>query len=256
LGEGRLVDAETGSAVWPAVISITWTMRREGGIETRTLVRQKRSGVEGGSERFYVSPWRTPAPTLAGFEVAYDRAPLVRAYARGYRKSADVPWKGGDAIGMRKLAPGRDAIVAELRSWRRDIDAALASASNREEALDGQWLLVTTLEGECRTLTADLHAGICFTPDSELGRFATRARSEQREMWETVEGAIPQRVVVVNSGHAIAAAAPAGVPLGGTSVISPQAGYAVAAPGARAFPATMGGGQPVVRGFSIEPRKP
>jgi hypothetical protein len=233
-GRGELVDAQSGREVYPAVISITWTLRREDGAPgTRRLVEQKRSGVEGSNAGFYVSPWRLPQPKVPGWEIATDLAPLVRAYAPGYRKHPDVAWEErGGTLRLQKLPETRDAVLEELRTWRRDIDAELASGAPREEALAGQRRLILSLEYECGKLTADVRAGLCFEPASDVGRFIADARIVRTDTMETAEG--PREIRIVAAGSA------------------PQAQAVAAPPGTRA---TGPGERVPVSGFSIEPAR-
>jgi hypothetical protein len=227
-GQGVLRDAQSGKPVWPAVVNITWTLRRVDGAGTRRFVQQKRSGVEGGTATFYVSSWRLPAPQLPGWEVMHDRLPQVRIYAPGYRRLPDMQWEErGTALRMQKLPDTRDALLDELRAWRREIDAELAAGADREEALAGQRELLGQLSEQCGKLTADLHQGICFAPDSEVARYLDRVRQTPSITVETAEGTRVIKVVPVTSGG--------------------QQARGVA------MPAISSG---TVGGFSIEPGKP
>jgi hypothetical protein len=176
-GRGELRDAQTNKAVQNAVIQVAWTLRQEGGTQARRFVDQRRSGVEGDSAGFYVSPWRLPGPQAPGWEVAYDAPPLVRVYAPGYRKSADARWdeKGGTIL-LEKVPDTKDAVLGELRAWREDAQAALAAAADRREALAGQQHLLRHLSDQCRTLTVDARDGICLRPDSDVERYVEQLR--------------------------------------------------------------------------------
>lgn len=214
-GEGELVDAATKQPVTPALVWIAWTMRRiDGSPGTRRLVQAKRSGIEGMANHFYVSPWRLPAPELPGWEIDPDATPRVRIYASGYRRSAEMPWDlKGAVIPLQKLPAGRDAVLGEMRALRADLDAELAKNSSDAD-LAAQRLLLEQLAYECRGITPDLRAGICYPPDSPVARYLDRTRGNPSFMMETAEGGRTIRVVAVGGTHlqAQSAAMPAGPP--------------------------------------------
>lgn len=224
-GRGELRDAHTNAAVENAVVQITWALRREGGSATRRLVEQRHSGVEGGTAAFYVTPWQVPGPAAPGWEIASETPPLVRIYAPGYRRTAEQPWdERGGTIQLQKVPDTKEAVLAELRAWRSDIDAALAAPADRAEALAGQQHLLRRLSHECRTLTADVRPGICFAPGSEVERYVEQLRGLERSMKASPDAGT----------FGVAAARPGGAgPAGGA----------------------MPGYIPPVSGFSIEPAK-
>ncbi len=213
-GEGEVVDASR-QPVAPAMVWIAWTMRRsDGSPGTRRLVQAKRSGTQTGVNRFYVSPWRLPAPELPGWEIDLDATPLVRIYARGYRRSAEMPWDGkGAVVALQKLPAGREAVLGEMRAMRTDIDAELARNSSDAD-LAAQRLLLEQLGYECREITPDLRAGICYPPDSQVARYLDRTRGNPSFMVETAEGGTTIHVVAAGGSHlqAQSAAVPAGSP--------------------------------------------
>lgn len=231
-GRGELLDAQTGKPVWPAIINITWTMRRAAGdtTSTRRLVEQKRSGAEGYGNRFYVSPWRLPAPRLRGWEVALDQPPLVRIYAAGYRRLPDMKWEErGAALHMQKLPDTKEALLEELSAWRRDIEAEFAASSDRKEALAAQQDVLRLLSDQCDAITPDVRKGICFESDSEVARYLEQFQSVpvQSRRLETRAGTPDTKVVPVERGPAVR--------------------HSVAVPVSKA---------PTVGGFSIEPSDP
>ncbi len=214
-GEGELVDAATKERVTPALVWIAWTMRRtDGAAGTRRLVQAKRSGVEGAANHFYVSPWRLPAPELPGWEIDADATPRVRIYARGYRRSAEMPWDGkGAVVALQKLPAGRDAALAEMRAMRADLDAELARNSSDAD-LAAQRPLLEQLAYECREITPDLRAGICYPADSPVARYLDRTRGNPSLVMETAEGGRTIRVVAAGGSQiqAQSVAVPAGPP--------------------------------------------
>src|SRR5205085_4194242 len=152
--------------------------------------------------KLFVSPWRNPLLGVPGWEIAPDAVPVVRVYAPGYRRSADVRWpESGTTITMRKLPQTRDATVAELGTWRRDVDAALAM-DERQVTLPLQRALLSSLAHQCNQLTADLRSGICFAPGSDVARYVEETRNTNigQEM-ETDEGTVITRVVAAGGGR-------------------------------------------------------
>jgi hypothetical protein len=214
-GEGELVDSATKQAVTPALVWIAWTMRRvDGSPGARRLVQVKRSGAEHGSNHFYVSPWRLPAPELPGWEIDPDATPRVRIYARGFRRSAEMPWDGkGAVVALQKLPAGRDAALAEMRAMRADIDTELARNSSDAD-LAAQRLLLEQLVFDCREITPDLRAGICYPSDSPVALYLDRTRGHPTFMRETAEGGETIRVVAAGGSQlqAQSVAVPAGPP--------------------------------------------
>ena len=199
-GEGAVQDADTKQPVPFAVVSITWTLRRSDGSRAEKRIVQTKWFAT--SSRFWVSPWRMPNLGVPGWEIATDAAPIVRVYAPGYRRSADVRWpEAGTTITMQKLPQTRDAIVGELGTWKRDVDAALA-ADEHQVALPLQRALLSSLAQQCNQLTADLRAGICFPPRSDVARYLEETRNTNvgQEM-ETEEGTTVTRVVSAGGGR-------------------------------------------------------
>jgi hypothetical protein len=147
------------------IISIEWTLRKIDGSATRRYVQQQTT--RGG---FSVSPWRIPGPPLpAGWDFAFDVPPVVTAYAPGYHRLAGIPWPdAGMVLSLTRIAPERDAQLAELRAWREDLEAELRAVSDRNEAIASVRELILLLADECRTLVPDAREGICFDPDSGL----------------------------------------------------------------------------------------
>ena len=228
-GKGALLDARTREGIRGGVIAVTWTLRRSDGTPgTLRAVQSKRASSAGSDSQFYVSPWRLPGPGLPGWEIATDAAPTLQAYAPGYRRSAPMPWgENGATVALEKLPPQREPLLAELRAWKGDVDAAFAGA-DRETALALQWPLLYLLQEECRALTPDLRAGVCFGEDSDVARYVQKSIAQGYAI-DDEEGARVMRVVSVNSGSA-------------------RSAVQAAAPAAPAMP----GGKPRVGGFTIE----
>ncbi len=228
-GKGAIVDARTREPVRGAVVSIAWTLRRSDATPgALRVVQDIRARSDGSDSQFYVSPWRLPGPAIAGWEVATDAAPMVRVYAPGYRRSAAVRWeeKGG-VVAVERLPPGRDALLAELRAWKRDADSALAGGE-RQAMLALQWPLLSILAQQCKDLTPDLREGICYGEGSDVAAYLPKAYLAQPT--DDEEGTRIVRVVAVGSGSARSAVQ----------------GVGVSQPGGP-------GEKPSVSGFAIEP---
>jgi hypothetical protein len=244
LGEGTVLDAATRKPVEFAILSITWTMRRSDGSPGEMRVVQAKSGLASGS-KFWVSPWRVPGPQVEGWEIATGATPVVRVYAPGYRRSADIRWtEAGSTVLMEKLPDTRDAIVAELATWKRDIEAALA-LGDRQAMLALQRPLIASLAQQCNKLTPDSRGSACFSPGSDVSTFLTDARhGSVGYMAEDEENVRVVRVVAAN--------APASRIQAQAVAITP--GAMAVSPGSAAI-----GGRPMERprvgGFSIEPAR-
>jgi hypothetical protein len=210
-GQGEVVDAQTNEPVRGGVVSMAWTMRRVGGgKETMRLVQTKRAGTIDSDSRFYVSPWRIPGPdTTPGWEADKDAPATVRIYVPGYRR-AEVKWDGaGGRVRVQKLPATREAVLAELRAMRADIDAE-AAATDRAAWLDNERALLALLADQCRGLTPDARAGICYPPDSDVVAHVQKPRPVVLDR-EDQDGARAIRVEVARSAERsqISAAQPA-----------------------------------------------
>ncbi len=228
-GAGRVVDAKTGERITTGDIAIDWTLRRaDRSPGTRRFVETKRLGSNRYVVQFYVSPFRMPAPRVPGWEIDPEVRPDIAIYVPGYEVYREPKWgEGGGTIRLDPLPPGREAHLGNLRTWRRDIDRALA-LGDRDSALEGARVLLLSFEYQCASITPDLRKGLCFEPESPTGLFIARARVNPVMVVETHEGI--EVIRVVSAGPGVSASAAAG---GRTS-------YSVRAP---------------VGGFSIEPVK-
>jgi len=238
-GEGTVLDAATREPVQFAILSITWTLRRSDATPGEQQVVQAKSGLASGS-KFWVSPWRVPGPPVEGWEIATGATPAVRVYAPGYRHSADIRWaEAGSTVLLQKLPETRDAVIAELTAWKRDIEAALAMG-DRQAMLALQRPLIASLSHECNKLTPDARGGACFSPGSDVSKFLADARyGNVGYMAEDEENVRVMRVVAANApGSSIQARS-------ATSASSPSAVAPFGRPGER----------PRVGGFSIEPAR-
>jgi hypothetical protein len=196
------------------VLWIEWTMRRtDGAAGTRRVVQSLPTTTL--NERYVpVSPWRVPGPQVAGWEIDPAVKPLVRVYMNGYQRSADVRWdeKGGK-ITVTKLDGSREAVLAELRARRKDIDAQLA-LGDRAEALALQQAMLANFQFQCGRLTPDLQATLCFASDSDVARalYAANHRGVEEQRPPAVQHAVaaparPPRTIPVK-GFSIELAQP------------------------------------------------
>ena len=199
LGEGTVLDAATRKPVEFPILSITWTMRRSDGSPGERRVVQTK-GVMTSGAKFWVSPWRVPGPQLDGWEIATGATPVVRAYAPGYRHSADTKWtEGGSVVLLEKLPDTREALVAELATWKRDVDAALGQG-DRAAMLPLQRPLIASLIQQCNKLTPDVRGGACYSPGSDVATYVMEARnSSVGYLAEDEENVRVVRVVAANA---------------------------------------------------------
>ena len=173
----------------PATLSIAWTLRRDDGGATKRFVQQRRL-PQSDVAQFWISPWRFPQPGPPGWSPVPDAKPMVRVYAGGYRALPDVAWgEEGASLTMEALPETRETLLAELRRWRRDIDAE----ANDAQGLASQFLLLRSLNAECNRLTLDARKGICFEPGSEAARLAERSEDSTWTVTETEMGDEAQR---------------------------------------------------------------
>ena len=237
-GEGEVVAERPPQGAWMAVVLVKWKLRRlDGAPGTQVAWQAKRTGTDRNANGFFVSPWRLPSVAPPGWEIDVDATPVVRAYAPGYRHSADRDWpEDGGTLRLEKLPDERDAVVAEAREWRRDVDAALGARPD-EARLQALLPMLQLLDLQCRALAPDLRHGACFEPSSDVAAFVERARRNPVMVTETLEGENVMRTVAVRPG---------------TSAV--QAAAARPAAGGAAMPAPAGPRAPV-SGFSIEPAR-
>ncbi|HLX22498.1 MAG TPA: hypothetical protein VKR38_04045, partial [Usitatibacter sp.] len=140
-----------------------------GAAGTRRVV-QTLSSATMDSRGFAVSPWILPGPQVTGWEIDPSVMPLVRAYLPGYQRSADVRWdEKGATLSVTRLDGPREAVLAELRARRKEIDAQLA-LGDRAEALVLQEAMFRSFQFQCATLTPDLQADLCFDANSDVAR--------------------------------------------------------------------------------------
>ena len=187
-GKGTVVDSD-GKTI-SGVAWVEWPMRRVDGTPGTRRVVQTISPVSTSySEAFYVSPWRLPGPAVAGWEIDSTVNPKVRVYPWRARRSEDVKWdEAGRTIRVQRLGDSRNALLAELRQRRHDIDAQLG-LGDRAEALLLMQALLDQFDSQCRSLTPDLQAGLCYDPESDVGRTVYAAR-HRKERVEEAEGGL------------------------------------------------------------------
>ena len=221
-------------AIWTA-----WTMRRvDGSPGTMRLTYSRTLEPSQQPSAVTISPWTVPGPDSAvpGWEAVKDAPPSVRVHAWGYRPAIERAWTGG-IVALDRVTPARDAIVQNVRELRRDIDAELVG--NRAQAIENHRPLLALLAAECRALTPDLRAGICFPDDSDVG-VALKQRNVVGRFDRIPEDGPPYRLAGVPAPSRIQA-----------QTVQAPGGSAVgiaAAPQSNA-PRKRGGG------FSIEPVK-
>jgi hypothetical protein len=181
------IQATHGSPILPAVVNVTWQIRSNDGRTVRRLVQQKKAPA-GSKSGFWVSPWRFPQPGPPGWSADVDSAPAVRVYAANYHASGDVRWpEAGTTIALEPLPETREGRLEELKRWRRDIDREL-EMGDRAEAAASQLPLIWLFVQECRRLTLDARAGICYDDDSPLVRsVATRPAALE---WNVTENSM------------------------------------------------------------------
>jgi hypothetical protein len=212
-GKGTIVDAATRKEGPGGVIWVEWTMRRsDGGAGTRRVVQTLRPPGYGAGSTFFVSPWRLPGPSVAGWVIDPTVKPTVRVYPYGAKRSAAVTWvEEGGTVTVEKLDQTKEALLAELQARRRDIDGQIATG-NRAEALVLLGPLLDQLDHDCRRLTPDLQANLCFDPASDVGRAIVAARTQSIDRVEEGENGLKIVTRVQAAGGGTAAAAVASTP--------------------------------------------
>ena len=185
-GRGELKDAESGESV-RGVIGIDWSLRRKAGSELRDDLQVKLADADlSGRGAFYISPWRALLPPFEAWEARPENAPVLRVYAPGYQTVRNVDWpESGKTIRLQKWDQGIGKL-AELRSWRKDIDDALSRDGNVAERLAKLDELLWLLDFECRTIPPDANGNICFAADSTVGRYLQSVREKRGNDYSTL----------------------------------------------------------------------
>ena len=226
---GRVVDARTGKAITPAVVEATWVLLAEdargSGPRTRHIVRQARSISEGSFQVLQ----RKQHIDLKGWKPAPGQDPVVRIYAKGYRRlvieNAGIakggkravangpesgPWRWVGEGKTQSLQPlPQTALASELATWKKDLESALARSSLQdwETALRSQEKLLLLFDEACAALAAP-PAKLCYAPDSELGRYLAQVKDERSRfvVVEEPDGQVRKYGISVDSTRASAAA--------------------------------------------------
>jgi hypothetical protein len=181
--DGRVVDAATGAPVIGAVILATWTDRAAQAGKPRTRERAKEtSSIVGG--RFNIESPPEYADVVA-WQPVRGRDPLVRVYAPGYKRlaienRADAWSTTGKVLKLAPLAGDERARTAELKAWKKDIDATLAASGLRgaDSAFHAHERLLLLFDAACARLGAP-PAGLCYGDDTPAGRYLARVKDER-----------------------------------------------------------------------------
>lgn len=201
-----VVDAGTRLPVAGAVVQIAWGKRtnltesKKSGVRYfRDQTRQVRTDGGGHFDAGNLSPYRL----TVGWEPLRGEDPIVRVYAKGYRrlvikntvkdrKGKLVPvnaigatqskWIGeGATQALRPLPNTEKALAAELANWKKDIETemTLSPATDRETAMRSQEKLLFLLDELCNTLSLPLRKEVCYPADSEVGQYLARAKVDR-----------------------------------------------------------------------------
>jgi hypothetical protein len=184
--DGRIVDAATGKPVIGAVILATWTDRTapDAAGKTRTRERAKEmSSIVGG--RFNIETPPEYADMVMWLPVR-GRDPLVRVYAPGYKRLAienrpDAWSATGKVLKLTPLAADDErARTAEIKVWKKDIEATLAASGLRgaDAAFRVHEHLLLLFDAACAHLEAP-PAGLCYDGDTPEGRYLARVKDER-----------------------------------------------------------------------------
>ena len=201
-----VVDAGTRLPVAGAVVQIAWGMRtnlteskKRGVRYLRNHTRQVRTNGGGHFDAGNLIPYRLPV----GWEPLLGEDPIVRVYAKGYRRlvikntvanrngklvavntvgATQRKWVGEGAAQALLLLPNTEkALATELTSWKKDIEAEikLSPATDRETAIRSQEKLLFLLDELCNTLSLPLRQDVCYSADSEMGQYLALAKADR-----------------------------------------------------------------------------
>jgi hypothetical protein len=236
---GTVVDAATGQGLAYAVVQASWV--------THPATQKPATTTNGGKRLFSRQVHSKPGGLFAitnggsfaapaGWVLVPAQDPVVRVYAEGHRrlviwntvaakKGSPLPadaasaserkWSSqGATFALKPLPGGSSALKQELAIWKQDLEAEIAAQSqqDRAAAIRSQEKLLLLFDKVCRTLPQAARAGLCYEPDSELGRYVTVALAQARKslVSEDENGEVTRVPVVVSSqpGSAGRAAVP------------------------------------------------
>lgn len=196
---GKVVDAQSQKPLSNAVISAIWRYKLRD-LPPGGQVIKVRQGYAGSSGTFQVQAF---APVDVRWEAVPGYDPLVRIYAKGYRRlvienvedgnsnqpynpdraAAMLKWVGQNKVQMLQPWPTKqDAKVKELRLWRNDIDDSIKLVETdwgKLRAIESQEKLLLLFNEMCKTLTGYAQKNVCYAPDSEIGRYISRFVDER-----------------------------------------------------------------------------
>jgi hypothetical protein len=183
--DGRVLDAATGRPVIGAVILATWTDRTAlAGGQPRTRERGRETvSIVGG--RFNIESAAEYADVVA-WQPVRGRDPLVRVYAPGYKRLAienhtDTWSATGKVLKLTRLAADNErARTAELKVWKKDIEATLTASGLRgaDAAFHAHERLLLLFDATCARLEAP-PADLCYGGDTPAGRYLARVKDER-----------------------------------------------------------------------------
>lgn len=222
--DGRVLDAATGAPVIGAVILAAWTDRSpaEAGGKPRTRERAKETtSIVGGRYNIEAPP---EYADVVAWQPVRGRDPLVRVYAPGYKRLVienrpDTWSNAGKVLKLVALADDERARTAELKAWKKDIEATLAASGLRgaDAAFRAHERLLLVFDAACAQLEA-APTGLCYGADTPAGRYLARVKDER------------SKYVVIDQPHG----------LGGKYPIRPAAGGAPSAASANGSSTSAG----------------
>ena len=176
---GTIIDAETKRPLWHAVIQASVYDARNRQLST------KRIQSAGGN--FSIPDWkRAPGKDL-----------IVRIYAAGYRRLIVKNPGAGKDVGALSAAPAngvgrtlfamtplpdkKGALANEIARWKKDLETGIGrpASKDRNEAIQKHEKLLFLFDAQCKTLSEAERKRLCYSANSELGRYVASAMVER-----------------------------------------------------------------------------
>lgn len=178
---GTIIDAQTKRPLWHAVIQASVYDAR-----TRRLTATR---IQNAGGNFSIRDWKPAA--------AQDL--IVRIYAAGYRRLiAKNPGAGKDVgafaadpangigrilLAMTPLPDKKGALASELARWKRDLETGIGrlGSKDRNESIQKHEKLLFLFDAQCKTLSEAERKRLCYSDNSELGRYMASAMEERNK---------------------------------------------------------------------------
>ena len=177
---GTIIDAETKHPFSHAVVQAS-VYARNGQLSTKR--------IQSAGSNFSIRDWK-PAP---GQDL------IVRIYAAGYRRlivtnpgagkdvealaAAPAHGVGRTLFAMTPLPDKKGASASELALWKKDLETGIGrpASKDRNESIQKHEKLLFLFDAQCKTLSEAERKRLCYSANSELGRYVASAMEERNK---------------------------------------------------------------------------